>query len=98
MSSSSLFRPGFGMDFFGEKLYFSKIGCGSGTIPTFSIRSERNMAEQAEQAGQAGVPVFKLYGEQEPWPTPDMVHCEAIAARSRLHNWQIRPHQHHGLF
>jgi AraC family transcriptional activator of pobA len=44
------------------------------------------------------VPVFKLYGEQAPWPTPDMMHCETIAARSTLHNWEIRPHQHHGLF
>jgi len=44
------------------------------------------------------VPVYKLYGEQKPWPTPDMVHCESIAARSRLHNWQIKPHQHNGLF
>lgn len=44
------------------------------------------------------IPVYKLYGEQEPWPTPDMVHCESIAARSRLHNWQIKPHQHNGLF
>ena len=44
------------------------------------------------------IPVFKLYGEHEQWPTPDMVHCETIAARSTLHNWQIRPHQHHGLF
>jgi AraC family transcriptional regulator, transcriptional activator of pobA len=44
------------------------------------------------------IPVYKLYGEQEPWPTPDMVHCESIAARSQLHNWQIKPHQHNGLF
>ena len=44
------------------------------------------------------IPVFKLYGEQAPWPTPDMLHCETIAARSTLHNWEIRPHQHHGLF
>ena len=44
------------------------------------------------------IPVFKLYGEVTPWPTPDMMHCETIAARSTLHNWQIRPHQHHGLF
>lgn len=44
------------------------------------------------------VPVFKLYGEHEQWLTPDMVHCETIADRSILHNWQIRPHQHHGLF
>lgn len=47
---------------------------------------------------QSAVPVFKLYGEHEHWPTPDMVHCESIAARSVLHNWQIRPHQHVGLF
>lgn len=45
-----------------------------------------------------GIPVYKLFGEQEPWPTPDMVHCESIAARSQLHNWQITPHQHNGLF
>lgn len=44
------------------------------------------------------IPTFKLYGIYAPWPTPDMVHCESIAARSKLHNWQIRPHQHHGLF
>jgi AraC family transcriptional regulator, transcriptional activator of pobA len=46
----------------------------------------------------SGVPTYKLYGEKEQWPTPDMVHCESIAARSKLHNWQIRPHQHNGLF
>jgi AraC family transcriptional activator of pobA len=44
------------------------------------------------------VPVYKLYGEEEHWLTPGMVHCESIAARSQLHNWQIKPHQHHGLF
>ena len=44
------------------------------------------------------VPVFKLYGEHEHWLTADMVHCETIAERSVLHNWQIRPHQHHSLF
>jgi AraC family transcriptional activator of pobA len=44
------------------------------------------------------VPTYKLFGEKEPWPTPDMVHCESIAARSRLHNWQITPHRHNGLF
>lgn len=46
----------------------------------------------------SSIPVYKLYGEHEHWLTPDMVHCESIAARSQLHNWQIRPHQHHGLF
>jgi len=32
----------------------------------------------------ANAPVYMLYGENQ-WPTPDMVHCESIAARSRLH-------------
>ena len=44
------------------------------------------------------VPVFKLYGEWEQWLTPDLVHCESIASRSQLHNWQINAHRHHGLF
>ena len=44
------------------------------------------------------IPTYKLYGEHEPWPTPDMVHCETISSRSKLHNWRIKPHQHQGLF
>lgn len=44
------------------------------------------------------VPVYQLYGEGRPWLTPDLVHVESIAARSRLHQWEIRPHRHHGLF
>jgi AraC family transcriptional activator of pobA len=44
------------------------------------------------------IPTYKLYGENEAWPTPDMVHCESIAERSRLHDWHIKPHQHGGLF
>ncbi|MBC7415056.1 MAG: helix-turn-helix domain-containing protein [Herminiimonas sp.] len=46
----------------------------------------------------ATVPVFNLYGEHRAWPTPDLVHCESIEVRSRLHDWHIRPHQHTGLF
>ncbi|MGM0856920.1 MAG: helix-turn-helix domain-containing protein [Pseudomonadota bacterium] len=45
----------------------------------------------------SSVPVFKLYGETQHWPTPDLMHCESIAERSRLHNWQIRPHRHADL-
>lgn len=44
------------------------------------------------------VPTFKLFGEDAPWPTPDMLHCESIAARSSLHDWRIAPHRHNGLF
>ncbi|ARU90680.1 helix-turn-helix domain-containing protein [Pseudomonas sp. M30-35] len=43
------------------------------------------------------VPVFKLYGETTAWPTPDLIHCESIPERSRLHDWQIKPHRHGDL-
>jgi AraC family transcriptional activator of pobA len=43
------------------------------------------------------VPVFKLYGENPTWPTPDLLHCESISARSRLHDWEIREHRHADL-
>ncbi|MBF7054899.1 helix-turn-helix domain-containing protein [Halomonas sp. KAO] len=43
------------------------------------------------------VPVFKLYGETRHWPTPDLLHWESIAERSRLHDWKIQPHRHADL-
>lgn len=43
------------------------------------------------------VPVFKLYGENLGWPTPDLLHCESIPERSRLHGWEIKPHRHADL-
>ncbi|MBC9251702.1 AraC family transcriptional regulator [Pseudomonas alcaligenes] len=45
----------------------------------------------------AAVPVFKLYGETTAWPTPDLLHCESIPERSRLHDWEIKPHRHGDL-
>jgi len=49
------------------------------------------------QHNNQSVPVYKLYGEAQQWPTPDMFHCERIADRSKLHDWQIKLHQHHSL-
>lgn len=46
---------------------------------------------------EALVPVFKLYGETAAWPTPDLIHCESIPERSRLHDWEIKPHRHADL-
>lgn len=54
------------------------------------------MQPHATTAGEP-VPVFKLYGETRDWPTPDLIHCESIAERSRLHDWRIRPHRHRDL-
>lgn len=50
-----------------------------------------------ENYREALVPVFHLYGEKQFWPTPDLLHCESIAARSRLHDWYIKPHRHKDL-
>ena len=47
---------------------------------------------------QRTVPIYHLYGEIGQDIAPDLVHCESIASRSRLHNWEIQPHRHHGLF
>ncbi|MEG0246721.1 MAG: helix-turn-helix domain-containing protein, partial [Pseudomonas sp.] len=45
-----------------------------------------------------GIPLFQLYGENQAWPGTDLLHCESIPARSRLHHWEIKPHQHAELF
>ena len=38
------------------------------------------------------IPNFNLFGEAE--DLPDVVHCETIGARSRLHDWELRVHRH----
>ncbi len=43
------------------------------------------------------VPLFPLYGEARSLPSPELLHCETIAARSRLHGWVIEPHRHSDL-
>lgn len=43
------------------------------------------------------VPAFFLYGEPLQPPDERLVHIETIAARSRLHDWTIRPHRHRDL-
>lgn len=43
------------------------------------------------------IPTYKLFGEQQLWPTPEPVHYETIAARSALYDWEITPHSHDSL-
>lgn len=38
------------------------------------------------------IPVFNLFGETSAFP--DVVHCESIWDRARLHDWSISPHRH----
>lgn len=44
------------------------------------------------------LPTYALYGETERSRSIDWLHCESIAARSRRHDWEIRPHRHELLF
>ena len=44
------------------------------------------------------LPSYSLYGEQGRAADIEWLHCESIAARSRLHDWEIRPHRHELLY
>jgi len=43
------------------------------------------------------VPHFLLYGEPPGPADPGFLHVETVAARSRVHDWTIRPHAHDDL-
>ena len=43
------------------------------------------------------IPTYGLYGETD-GSNYFGLHCETIASRSRLHNWEISPHRHKILF
>lgn len=43
------------------------------------------------------LPAYALYGEPGA-AALGTLHCESIAERSRLHDWEIRPHRHAALF
>ena len=43
------------------------------------------------------LPTYALYGEAQLQQGVDALHCETIAQRSRLHDWEIRLHRHTGL-
>lgn len=41
------------------------------------------------------IPVFRLFGETGTFP--DVIHCERIWDRARLHDWEIAPHRHRDM-
>ncbi len=44
------------------------------------------------------LPAYQLYGEAGTAEVPERLHIETISSRSRLHDWEIRPHRHASLF
>lgn len=58
-----------------------------------------HILSRASLTSSLQVPLFLLYGEAADTAcfSPDLVHCETIASRSRLHDWVIHPHRHSEL-
>ena len=44
------------------------------------------------QSDRSAIQSYNLFGETH--DLPDVVHCETIAARSILHDWELAPHRH----
>eukprot|EP01035_Chromulina_nebulosa_P054921 gene54921-75255_t len=53
---------------------------------------------RAEATPKPGLPSYLLYGEQGASAVAERLHVETIRARSRLHDWEIKPHRHEVLF
>jgi AraC family transcriptional activator of pobA len=59
--------------------------------------SPRQRISNLRIANTGAIPAFFLYGEPLRPPDERLIHVETIAARSRLHDWNIRPHRHRDL-
>jgi len=49
-------------------------------------------SNMAETPANQNIRTYNLFGEAN--DLPDVVHCETIAARSVLHEWEFAPHRH----
>lgn len=72
------------MDRNGEDLYISNMH----TQSFCEAAGDAISARTAERA----IASYNLFGESA--DLPDVVHCETIATRSVLHDWEFRPHRH----
>lgn len=58
-----------------------------------------NMAiPHASRRAAPTLPSYQLYGESDGPAVGERLHIETISSRSRLHEWEIRPHRHELLF
>lgn len=53
---------------------------------------------RAPASPKKSLPSYLLYGEQGASAVAERLHVETIRARSRLHDWEIKPHRHEVLF
>jgi len=54
--------------------------------------SPRTAAAARGNGSSPRIPGYNLFGESA--QLPDVLHCETIAARSALHDWELEPHRH----
>ena len=60
----------------------------SGTEPHGFVLTDGSTGRDAGRT----IASYNLFGESS--DLPDVVHCETVAARSVLHDWEFRPHRH----
>lgn len=56
------------------------------------------MSPTASTSRRDSIPTYELYGEARGSLPPERMHCESIAERSQLHDWEIQPHRHEAFF
>lgn len=56
----------------------------------------RPTSDTQRPRSRLAIPAFALYGEADTAGT-DLLHVESLQSRSRLHQWEIDVHVHHGL-
>lgn len=61
------------------------------------LHNSNIMRQPTRAATPALLPTYSLYGEPDADEGFDWLHCESIAERSVLHEWEIRPHRHAAL-
>ncbi|MBE0619364.1 MAG: helix-turn-helix domain-containing protein [Burkholderiales bacterium] len=62
------------------------------------LQDNPNIPADPESGPMKAIPTYALYGELSENLPPDRLHCESIADRSRLYNWEIKPHRHEAFF
>ncbi len=55
-------------------------------------RRPASLPPRARARAARAIPGYSLFGESA--HLPDVLHCETIAARSALHDWELEPHRH----
>lgn len=60
-------------------------------------RPSRPHPPASSRPSAAPLPAYSLYGETQQAGLPELLHLETIERRSRVHDWEIRPHRHASL-